>query len=417
MGVCGSRESMEGAVHSRVGPSQNEVDRANVFGDSPAMEEIRQRLARLEADSPLGLKVDSTMLSTEPSDASLPTMLSVDSSDPSFPLSEPTDEESIIAAPAAALPAGDQQTADSPLSLKVDSTMLATEPSGPGFPLSKPTDEESTIAALAAALPASDHQVVVVAEETAAAPPLGRELSDAGLPLGEPMDKESTIAAPAAALPAGNQQAVVVAEETAEVVKALIGMAAAKPQGFDVAAFFLSPFVCIPHSDAKIEGVSDAAFMSMPAPPPPRRLHLDASKTAAIDDDTAREYGWDGTEVSNETEHAATVVQKTYRGFRQRAYFKDVHDEESRQQKPEDARVFGRTRFGAICPQSLLCPSSAACPAPNVLPWVTYYMRTGQIDKAAELGYEPPQAPIISAYGSTVLGLKLPELKSATLQV
>jgi len=45
------------------------------------------------------------------------------------------------------------------------------------------------------------------------------------------------------------------------------------------------------------------------------------------------------------------------------------------------------------------------------------HAHAGQIDKAAELGYEPPQAPIISAYGRTVLGLNFPELKSATSQV
>mmetsp|Transcript_46531 Transcript_46531/g.107380 ORF Transcript_46531/g.107380 Transcript_46531/m.107380 type:complete len:553 (-) Transcript_46531:195-1853(-) len=95
--------------------------------------------------------------------------------------------------------------------------------------------------------------------------------------------------------------------------------------------------------------------------------------------DAAREYGWDGTEVSKETESAATVVQKTYRGFRQRDYFKDVRDEESRQQ------------------------------------WVAYYVRTGQIDKAAELGYEPPQA-LIPASGTTVPRLELPKPKSATMQ-
>ncbi|KAG8460983.1 hypothetical protein KFE25_010734 [Diacronema lutheri] len=72
--------------------------------------------------------------------------------------------------------------------------------------------------------------------------------------------------------------------------------------------------------------------------------------------DAAREYGWDGTQPSTQTERAATVVQKTYRGFRQREDYKDIRDEESRQQ------------------------------------WVTYFLRTGQLDKAAEFGYEPPLA-------------------------
>lgn len=75
--------------------------------------------------------------------------------------------------------------------------------------------------------------------------------------------------------------------------------------------------------------------------------------------DAARAYGWDGTEPSTETERAATVVQKTYRGFRQREDYKDVRDEEARQQ------------------------------------WVAYYLRTGQVDKAKEFGYEPPTSRVL----------------------
>mmetsp|Transcript_9340 Transcript_9340/g.27202 ORF Transcript_9340/g.27202 Transcript_9340/m.27202 type:complete len:523 (-) Transcript_9340:218-1786(-) len=69
--------------------------------------------------------------------------------------------------------------------------------------------------------------------------------------------------------------------------------------------------------------------------------------------DAARQYGWDGTVPSTETERAATMIQSRFRGHREREDYKDVRDEAARQQ------------------------------------WVAYYVKRGEIGLAMEYGYQP----------------------------